>query len=297
MKVIKLDNFKNSGELTHLTLALGNFDGLHKGHMALIDTLLDKANGETGVYLFDANPADFFPSPKSHYVLTTLEDKIRILSSLKVDYAFVRHLSTDFFKESKDDFLSELKEQINPELVVVGSDYTFGSLPQGHPSDLRKAFPTVSVPLLFIEGQKVSTQEIIGAIQNGKIEKANFLLGRDYEIMGKVGHGFANGRKIGFPTANLVLSSPYVLPRSGVYKGLCYSRGLAYPSIINVGTNPTVGLLKHPLVECYLQGMNEEIYDETLYVSFGSFLREEMKFASLEELKKQLGQDILSLTR
>lgn len=295
MKVIYLDKGEEIEDIPHLSLALGNFDGVHKGHQKLIMALKEESLGPTAVYLFDTNPASILNMGKSHNVLTSLEDKIRIFSSFGIEMAFVEHLTPAFFQKSKESFIEEIKSRIDPELIVVGSDYTFGSFPQGGPKDLKEHFKTIEVPLLSIKNEKVSTQEIIGSIERGEIERSNFLLGRPYEINGVVGHGYENGRKIGFPTANLVMDIPYVLPRTGVYLGICYSRGMAYKSLINVGTNPTVGLLKHRVVECYLDGLENTIYGETLYISFLSFLREEKKFLSLDALKEQIEMDKKSL--
>ena len=144
------------------------------------------------------------------------------------------------------------------------------------------------VPLCEIGGIKVSTQSIISFLKEGNLRQANAFLGRPYQLVGKVVRGFQNGRKIGFPTANLALDAPYVLPKSGVYLGLCYVDGLPYKSLINIGANPTVGLLKQNIVECYLEGLDKDIYGSRLYVDFLSYVREEKKFDSLQDLEAQI---------
>jgi riboflavin kinase/FMN adenylyltransferase len=116
-------------------------------------------------------------------------------------------------------------------------------------------------------------------------------LGYPYQAKGLIAHGLENGRKIGFPTANLALEIPYVLPKAGVYLGIAYLRGKAFRSLINVGNNPTIGVLKHPIIEAYLDGFSGEAYGETLYLEFDSFLREEKKFASLDELRAAIEED------
>lgn len=285
----------NAGEIPFLkdklTLCLGNFDGVHQGHQALILEARKEAEGPLGVLLFDDNPARYFPNGKSARVLTSLEDKKRHFAALGVDVAYVIHINQAFFSLSKDAFIAQVLAPLKPQRLVVGEDYSFGDRASGRIGDLKKHFPVTAVPLLNEQGKKISTQSIIKAIQNGEIAKANSELGKPYEITGVVGHGFENGRKLGFPTANLVLSTPYVYPQDGVYLALIYLRGVPYKALVNVGNNPTMGLLKEPVIECYLANLNETIYGETLYVDFLKKLRDEVKFASPEALEAQMEKD------
>lgn len=274
-----------------VSLCLGTFDGLHLGHLSLIKKALDCAEKEMGVMVFSKNPQEFIPLGKSPKVLTSLEDKVRILQGYNVDVLYVLDSTPELFSLNKDDFIKRFLTPIKPRRLIVGSDYAYGYKGEGKVNDLRKDFDVVEVPILNKDGAKVSTQRIISLLSSKKIDEANALLGRDYEITGKVVHGFMNGRKIGFPTANISLSTNYALPGTGVYRGVCYSRGIPYPSIVNVGTNPTIGKLASPIVEAYLDGENNDIYGETIYCAFDSFLRDEKKFESLDELKAQLVKD------
>ncbi len=280
----------------HLTLLLGNFDGVHLGHYELVKDAKRNGEGELGVMLFDHNPAVFLKR-KSTKILTSLEDKIRIFASYGFDYVFVLPLSETLLKKSKDDFIHDYIEPLNPALLVVGEDYSFGAEGKGTANDLSEKYPTDVISLKTINGVKIGTQEIIHLLEEGKIKEANEFLGRPYEIHGTVINGFHNGNKVGFPTANLSLSSPYVIPRSGVYKTLAYVRGIPHLSMTNIGDNPTFGLLDHRTIETYITNFHENIYDETLYLEFVSYLRGERKFASLEELIEQLKKDEVSLYR
>lgn len=273
-----------------LTLLLGNFDGCHRGHYELVKEAKIKGEGDLGVLFFEGNPASILHH-KSEKVLTSTDDKIRLFSSFGFDATFLLPLSTDILQKSKEEFLEQYLEPLHPFLVVVGEDYSFGYKGEGKVKDLVLKFPTSVVPLLSENGCKIGTQEIIHLLESGNVEEANRELGRAYEIHGKVSHGLQNGRKIGFPTANLELDTPYVLPHAGVYKTLSYVRGIPHLSLTNVGNNPTIGVLKHPVIETFIEGFQGEIYGETLYVSFLSFLREEKKFSSLDELKKQIEID------
>jgi riboflavin kinase/FMN adenylyltransferase len=276
-------------------LCLGTFDGVHKGHQALLNRALDVTPDEVGVFLFDANPSDLLQNGKSHSILTTLDDKLNLLSSLKVDSAYVVHIDKEFFDLKPDEFVTRVLLKLHPSSLVVGVDYSFGAQAAGTKADLQKDFEVFSVPLLKEGNSKISTQGIIKELSLGHIEKANLELGRPYEIKGLVGHGLGNGHKLGFPTANLVMEDPYALPKDGVYVGMAYSRGLPYKALINVGENPTIGVLKAPKVESYLEGLAHDIYGETLYVSFLRFLRAEIKFPSFEELKGQIEKDKAAL--
>jgi riboflavin kinase/FMN adenylyltransferase len=292
MESIILGKDKKLPDVKHLTLCLGNFDGVHLGHQHLLFKAIEDSEGPVGVLLFSDNPAKYYDSKKSVSILTSLEDKIRILNGYNIDYAYIINIDKSFFKLSPEEFISQVLKPINPSLIVVGEDYSFGELGKGDPTLLKSFFKVEVVDLVLKDGKKVSTQNIIEDIQTGQIKKANCLLGRSFEIKGKVIHGEANGRKIGFPTANISLETNYVMPKTGVYAGIVYSRGRSFSSIINVGTNPTIGLLKHPRIECYIKGLHDDIYGETLYVNFIDFIREEKTFASLDELKVQLEKDV-----
>lgn len=270
-----------------LALCLGNFDGVHLGHQKLFKEAKDSGK-QVGVLLFDKNPAEFFPSSKSKKVLTGLNDKIRILESLGIDYVFVIKVSKEFFALKKDEFIKDYIDALHPSLIVCGSDYSFASKAEGKPEDLKEKYHVHLVNLLEIDNKKISTQDIIRLIEEGKIEEANSLLGRPYEVRGKVIEGEKIGRTIGYPTANLKLEENYVLPLSGVYSGT--TNGLL--SFINVGTNPTVGILKEEIIETHILDFSSDIYGETIILSFRHFIREEKTFASLSELKSQLDKDI-----
>jgi riboflavin kinase/FMN adenylyltransferase len=277
-----------------LTLLLGSFDGVHRGHQQLIFEGKRSTEGDLGVLLFDKNPADLMSNGKSSAVLTSLDDRLRLFENAGLDVAYIIRIDKEFLSVSPIDFITNALQKIDPEQIVVGTDYSFGAKAAGNDALLKRYFKVDVVDLLPYDGKKISTQRIIADLAKGDLESANAQLGRPYELHGLVAHGFQKGRTIGFPTANIP-SNSYALPKNGVYQGVCFVRGRPYRSLINVGVNPTVGLLTVPVIECYLKGFDEEIYGETMYVQFLSFLREEKKFASLEELKGQLQKDIASL--
>ncbi len=278
-----------------LTLLLGTFDGVHLGHYELVKDAKFHSEGELGVLLFDKNPSTLLGN-KSPRILTSLEDKIRIFSSYGFDYVFVLPLNEPLLHERKEEFIDHYLLPLSPSLLVVGEDYSFGLKAEGKALDLQARFATDIVPIMYKNGHKIGTQEIIASLEKGDIAKANEDLGRLYEIQGKVINGYQNGRKFGFPTANLSLSSPYVVPHSGVYKTITYVRGIPHKSLTNIGDNPTIGLLNHASIETYIDHFHGDIYGDTIYIDFLSFLREEKKFSTIDDLKKQLEIDKKSLS-
>lgn len=267
-----------------LSLALGNFDGFHLGHRDL--AIASYNEGEpSGILFFD------HPYKRCATYLSDVEDKIRYSFSTGLDYAYVLSCEQSFYSLSTADFIALLK-QLGVKKAIVGEDFRFGEGALGTPKDLEKEFKTIIVSTHKDErGNKISTSCIKEAICEGKIEEANALLGHPYEIKGKVVHGLENGRKIGFPTCNLELSFPYVLPLDGVYCGLVYISGIPHKAMINVGVNPTIGKLSSPLAEAHLLDVDIDAYDKRAYFRFYKRLRGETTFPSLEGLKHQLSLD------
>lgn len=289
MEVIHFPTVQN---IPHLALCLGNFDGIHLGHQKLFKEA-KRYGKHVGVLLFDKNPAEFFPSNKSLKVLTGLDDKIKILESLGVEYVFVTHVSKEFFALSKEEFIRDYIDTLHPSIIVCGTDYRFASKASGSPEDLKKTYKVHVVDLLLHKnGEKISTQSIIRLIEEGKIEEANALLGRPYGVTGTVVKGLELGRTIGYPTANLSLKEKYVIPLNGVYSTT--TNGLL--SFTNVGNNPTVGVLHDPIIETHILDFNADLYGETVTLSFRHFIRNEKTFASLSELKEQLDKDITKVS-
>lgn len=289
MEIFRFSLDKNI-PVCHFPLLLGNFDGFHKGHLRLIEAA--KEIGPFGILFLDPP----FPKANEPNVLMTLEDKLAFVRALGAKEAFVVMTDPSFFALSKEEFVDLVLRMMNPPLLIFGEDYRFGKGGLGGKKDLQAAFKTLSVPLLSDGQEKIGTSRIRTFLKEGLIERANSDLGRPYCIHGKIAKGFQNGRKIGFPTANLD-RLPYVLPKNGVYGGLSYLRGKPYLSIINVGKAPTVGKLKEDVVEVYLDGFSGDCYDETLYAEFDFRIRDEMKFQDLEHLKKQLCADLAEARR
>lgn len=278
------------------TLCLGNFDGVHRGHQSLLVKGRLEGQGPLTVLLFSSSPGLYLPFKWGDDVLTSLDDKLRYLNLLKVEKAYVVEVDAGFFALSKDEFIQNVLLPLKPSCLVVGEDYRFGKGALGSIEDLRKNFKVILAPEeKDDQGHKISSSSIKINVKEGKIEKAVSLLGHPYTLKGKVVEGFHNGSKIGFPTLNLELSAPYVLPPYGVYGGLCYVYGKPYKAMVNVGDNPTVGRLKNPIVEAHLLDFGQDVYGKTVYLDLLFEGRGEIKFDSLDLLKEQLNNDIVWL--
>ncbi len=280
--VLSLDKMPRRGE--GLTLALGNFDGFHLGHQSLANEAVLNAVGSSAIL--------FFTKPyREGAVLSDLEDKIRFSYPFGLDYAYCLDNDPSFYELGPSSFMDML-EELGTKKVICGPDFRFGKEKKGDVDALKQRFMVDVVPFLKdAKGEKISSHHIKELIREGNIEEARKDLGRPYETKGTVVHGLENGRRIGFPTLNLKPSANYVLPKRGVYAGFVYLSGIPYKAMINVGNNPTIGSREAPIEEAHLFDFNGDAYGKRAYFQYISYLREERKFPSLEELKSQLGND------
>ena len=290
MKIIDIDvNDINLQNVDNLHLCLGFFDGLHLGHQQLISYALEK--GKTGVMSFDVPPNFALGRNVVNSCLTSIYDKANLLESKGVEYLYILRMSKELLNMTRDEFIEKILKRINPCEIIVGEDYRFGYEAKGTPKYLSNYFQTSIIPLLQINHKKISSRNIKEYIASGEIESANKLLGRNYMITGLVIYGKGNGRMIDFPTANLELDYPYVLPKIGVYMGYVSYLNKRYKAIISVSTHPTIEELKEPIIEVHLLYYNGDLYGKEIDVEFVSYMRDIVKFNSLEELKQQLRID------
>lgn len=271
--------------LDELSLCLGYFDGLHLGHMRLIDKAKESVY-KSAVLTFEF--ADNINIKNSKY-LTSFADKQRILTAKEVDYLLVLYFNQETMNLSSDCFIQKVIKKFNVKEIIVGEDFRFGYQALGNIELLKtyQEFKTIVIEELKDEEKKIGTSTIIKLIENGDIEKANKLLGYNYKITGRVKKGFKFGRKNHFPTANVELNN-YVIPKYGVYACIISFNNKSYKAMANIGTHPTVNKLEKALLEVNIFDFNENIYDQIIAVELISFIREEKKFSSSEELYKQI---------
>lgn len=276
-------------------VALGNFDGVHRGHQQVIQPIL--GNSFATVVTFYPHPQEFFTGQRRS-LLTPLDEKADCLSRLGVEQLLLLPFDQALADLTPQEFVAKiLVERLQAGRVSVGQDFCFGKRRSGTTADLQAiaaqfGIAVQIVPLHTDEGERISSSAIRHALQTGNLPSANRLLGRPYTLIGKVVPGQQLGRTIGFPTANLQLPPEKFLPRQGVYSVWvkCPSQANQLPGVMNLGNRPTVdGTVQ--TVEVHLLDWSGDLYGEELVVSLDSFLRPEQKFSGLDDLKTQIQAD------
>jgi len=286
-------------------LAMGNFDGLHKGHAVLIGDACARArdtDAPAAVLTFEPHPRNVFIPGCEPFRLTPFRVKEREISRLAVDFLFIQHFDAEFAKQSAESFIDEVVVgAIGASHVVVGHDCTFGNRRRGTPAMLRehgaaKGFGVTVIEPVRGDGAVYSSTHIRELLKAGKPREAAAQLGRFWEIDGRVALGDQRGRTIGFPTANIGLGE-YLRPALGVYAVRVSGDGPDDPldghtidGVANLGLRPTVGGLV-PRLEAHLFDVDRDLYGRHLRVALVEFIRPERKFASFDELKQQIAAD------
>lgn len=276
---------------------LGDFDGLHTAHTELICRGIEYAhkNGlKSGILLFDVNTKSVTAN-RNAQLITPYKEKLRLLDGMGIDFAYTVSFNESFMKKTPEEFVLLLKDKLNCKAVFAGYDYRFGYKAEGDAKLLaglgeKYGFKAVILPEFKLSGITVSSTYIRNCIKDGNIEEANKLLGRCFCVCGDVEHGLQNGRKLGFPTANVGVGGNMLIPGSGVYAGFTYVNGEKYGSVINVGKNPTFGAEK-TTVESHIIGFSDDIYGKYVRVEFVKRIRGDIKFENIGKLAEQIKKD------
>jgi riboflavin kinase/FMN adenylyltransferase len=293
MKLI-IDNYKNIKNSEPLTITIGNFDGIHLAHQALLKKLSKYKDTKSGLITFNPHPQKLFKVP-NYKKLISLDDKIKIISNFNIDYMFTVEFNEEFSKLSVNEFIDFLKN-LNVKRVIIGSDFRFGYKKSGSINDLKKYFKVLVIEDLLTNNELISTTHIKKLIYNAKLDEAKELLTRNYFITGPVMKGSNIGSKIGFPTANIDYND-YLIPKDGVYYANVIYQGKLYRGALNIGHNPTLNYSDKKRVEVHLLDFNGELYGSYLTVYFIKYLREELKFNSKKELIETLKNDVESIRK
>lgn len=298
MKIIRdfeeLKKFKN----IPCAVALGTFDGLHLGHQDVIKTAVAAARKrgiKAMVFTFSNHPMESIMPELVPPRISDNETKETFLAEMGVDILINIPFTHQVADMSTAKFL-ELLQDMGVRVAVVGENYSFGAKGTGNAQTLRLggvAFDLLVIirKLLRLHGNVVSSTQIRNAIAQGNIKYAAEMLGRPFSLTGVVVHGDARGRTIGFPTVNLELTNiKFAIPKKGVYGGVVWANGKCYKAAINVGINPTFG--KNSLhLEAHLMNFSGDLYGQTIKIELHYFLREEQKFASVDNLRMQIARD------
>ena len=264
-----------------ICVAIGNFDGLHLGHMSLINQVY-KSELSKGIITFINHPSSYVGNEIKQ--ILSLEDKIKELSNL--DYLIILDFNDELKNLSADDFIKFLQTN-NIKEVVCGKDFRFGKNRIGDINLLANNFELDVKDDVYFEGEKVSSTLIRTKLKLGEIETVNKLINRIYKVSGKVVDGNKQGRKIGFPTANLE-PYDYLIPAAGVYATKVLIDGKLYNSMTNIGHNPTFNMSENLKVETYILDFDKDIYGQEISIYFYKKIRDEKKFDSVSNLVLEL---------
>jgi riboflavin kinase/FMN adenylyltransferase len=280
-------------------ITVGNFDGVHRGHQAIINDIVT-AGKEKGkpvlVITFFPNPVEFFSGSKRPFYLTTPAEKETILLGLGVDKVITFQFDREFANLLPETFLSALKEKLGLGTLVVGYDFAMGKNRQGTIPVIKAlseemGFSVQVMDAVEFEGEEISSTRIRQALDAGDVRLAQTMLGRPYTVSGEVTHGSDRGSRIGLPTANLAHWPLKMLPAVGVYATRPIVFGKTYLGVTNVGYRPTFENQDKPNIETHILDFDGNIYGEKLELQFVEKIRDEQKFAGVDALIAQIERD------
>ncbi|HVG39368.1 MAG TPA: bifunctional riboflavin kinase/FAD synthetase [Pyrinomonadaceae bacterium] len=282
-------------------LTLGVFDGLHLGHQLIIKTVVERAraaNAVPTVITFDPHPRAVLHPESAPPLLQTFDQKLEAFGVLGVEQTIVVRFTREFAQVSAESFLRDVvRARLQAKEVYLGRGFAFGRNREGNIDFLREAserlgFAAAEVPEVRLRGQRISSSRIRQVLAAGHVGLARRMLGRPYGVEGSVAHGDERGRTLGFPTANLRPQNR-VIPRHGVYVTATLIEGVWRQSVTNVGTRPTFKNPETgPTLETHVLNWSGDLYGDVVRVRFLYRLRDEKKFNSVDELKRQIDRDV-----
>lgn len=275
-------------------LAIGNFDGMHLGHQALLQKLNETAkalNLTSAVMTFEPHPREFFAPETAPARLSSLREKLEHFAEAGVETTYVCRFNRRLAKLTPQEFMQNiLRDSLNAQAILVGDDFRFGAMRAGSILDFLEAkFNLISLPQVDLDGARVSSTRVRSALATGALHEASTLLGRPYSISGKVVHGAKLGRQLGFPTANVhmrherpALTGVYAVKLDGMN------------SVANLGVRPTIAGVSKLMLEVNVLDFDADLYGKHVHVEFLHKIRDEQKFDGLDALKAQIAMDVES---
>lgn len=279
-------------------LAIGNFDGLHLGHQALLAKLVEVARAQglkAAVMTFEPHPREYFSPQNAPARLSSLREKLEYFEQAGVDDVYICRFNQAFSAISAEDFMRKiLRESLNATTILVGGDFCFGAKRQGTVQIfIDDGFDLVDFAPVQVGDERVSSTLVRNALAAGELIQAQALLGRAYSISGKVVHGAKRGRQLGYPTANVHMrhERPAL---TGVYAvKLSVGKLDCMNAVANLGIRPTIAGIPKLMLEVHVFDFNGDLYGKHVHVEFFHKVRDEMKFAGLDALKAQIAQDVI----
>ena len=284
-----------------VALTIGNFDGVHVGHQALLARVRERSRRlalTAAVLTFEPHPREFCSPGAAPARLTTLREKLECLARYGVDRTHVVRFNREFAAMSADDFVAQLLvKNLNVRWLLVGDDFRYGAGRGGDYAQLARAaerfgFQLESMQCVSMAGERVSSTAVRAALAHGDFAQAERLLGRAYTIEGRVSHGEKLGRRLGFPTANIQLKRKRA-PLTGIYAVKLHGvESTPLPAVASLGVRPTVMADAVPVLEVHVLDFNADIYGRRVQVEFLHKLRDEEKYPDLETLRRQIQRDV-----
>jgi riboflavin kinase/FMN adenylyltransferase len=281
-----------------MLLSIGVFDGVHLGHQMLLTHLRDEARNKnwlSGVVTFKSHPEIVLAGKNRLLWLNDLETRINLLQNLGIDIVVALPFSSELARLTARKFVQLLKQHLKMRGLIIGPDFALGRNREGDSEKLRVLgqemnFSVEVIPTVVIDGIIVSSSTIRQALVEGDMKKAEKLIGRPFSLSGQVVRGDGRGRNLGFPTANLDLTTEQALPADGVYATITHTDDESLPSVSNIGVRPTFGGSKR-LVETYILDFEGDLLGQKLTIDLVDKLRDEKRFDTVEELKAQMIKD------
>lgn len=282
-------------------VTIGVFDGVHRGHQSILSLLIERSFtlGLPGVVVtFDPHPLEIIKREKVELLLD-LNDRLSLINQFPHTYNVLINFNDRFAEKTAEDFVKELKDRFNMREIVIGYNFQFGKGRKGNIKFLQEVsdkygFKVSIVPPVLYEGSPISSSRIRTALKKGNINSANEMLGRYFYLKGRVIRGKGLGKEIGFPTANIAIPNRIITPKLGVYATIGTIDDERFIGVTNIGFAPSIKGEKDVTVETHLLDFNRDIYDKLIKIELVAYIRQEIKFSSLEQLVNQINIDIES---
>jgi len=287
--------------LQNVWLTIGSFDGVHRGHQEIVSRLVTKAHANDAkavVLTFFPHPSVVIRGRNDPFYLTTPEERAHLLGGLGVDAAITHPFNETIANLSARSFLKRLTHHLEIRQLWVGFNFAMGKNREGDVATLRRlgddfGYKLKQIEPIKVENKVISSSHIRELINDGQVEDAAKYLGRPYRIRGKVEKGDGRGKTIGIPTANLAVWKMQLFPKTGVYACHAFFKGSRWKAVVNIGVRPTFeNQSVPPRAEAHILNFDQDIYGEEINLSFVTRLREEKRFSSIDDLVKQIHQDI-----